>query len=407
MSEIGVWSEIAPLKKLLIWGEPGCETALGQLLPENESLFYEDFDVYEGRSEYRKMKDMLTERGAELVSIKAAFVDTLRGKPLPPQVPQTIGELGKLMEARAEAYYEKYHIGNVDKVKGWIPKLLEEDLNEYKDERAVILANWYLSLVRGDVKLRPPMANMFYSRDQSNVIGDRIVMSRMRYPIRKLEPSVYMRAYERLGLEGAIVTPTEGTIEGGDTIILGDTCYVGVAVRTSREAVASVFEQIGERLAAKGIVNVVAVVNEKLVELNKTVGDKPGYSDMNSMHLDTFWTPLREDLVLACGDETKDRTVEQLKMVNGKVEFINLGPFDKYMEQKGIKVLDVSRQEQHDYATNLLHLGGNVVMVPLEKNTRVIDMLRGAGFEVLTPDIKELVGGYGAVHCMTASIVRG
>jgi arginine deiminase len=46
-------------------------------------------------------------------------------------------------------------------------------------------------------------------------------------------------------------------------------------------------------------------------------------------------------------------------------------------------------------------------MVPLEKNTRVIDMLRGAGFEVLTPDIKELVGGYGAVHCMTASIVRG
>lgn len=403
-SEVGVFSEIAPLKKLVIWGKPGCETALGQLLPVKRSLFYESFDVMTGRSEYSRMSEMLTRRGVELIPIKDVFAETLARNELSDGLPDSLGELTKIMLQRANELHSRFGVGDLAKVKNWIPTLLREDLDQYQDEPKVIRLNYLLSLSPKD---NIPMANLFYARDQSNVLGSKIVLSRMRYPIRRPEVDVYRMAYSHLGLGSLLVDSPQGTIEGGDTMILGDTCYIGVAVRTSKDAVAGIYHAIKDELKSNGIKNIVIVINDQLVEENERLIDEPGDTDMNSMHLDTFWAPLSENLVLACGDEVKDRRVELVTETDGKVDFKNLGSFASFMASKGIRVLDVTRQEQHDYATNLLHLGGKTLMVPLEKNTNVISLLRREGFEVLTPDIKELVGGFGAVHCMTASIKRG
>lgn len=398
-AEVGVWSEIAPLRKLIIWGEPGCETALGQLLPQKESLFLQNFDVAVGRGEYIRMKQMLLDQGVDLVVVKDAYAKVTERQPFP-SAPTSLQELERKMIERAIELYEKHHIGDLEKVIGWISGLLAADAESYGEDSAIKL-NWILSLAG-----EKPMSNIFYARDQSNVIGDRIVMSKMRYPIRVPEVELYRQAYEQLGLGSLTFMTSQGTIEGGDTMIWGDTCYIGVAVRTSREAVEEIYRGIGKRLEKRGI-KMAIVENPELVELNIGLGDKPTDDDMNSMHLDTFWTPLGSDTVLACMEEVSMRRIAFVSEKDGGVVFEEAENFADYMERRGFKVINVTRQEQHDYSTNLLHLGNGTVIVPLEKNERVISELRKIGLNVLTPDIKELVGGYGAVHCMTASLVRG
>jgi len=398
-AEVGVWSEIAPLRKLIIWGEPGCETALGQLLPQNESLFLENFDVAIGRGEYIRMKQMFLDQGVELVVVKDAYAKVVERQHFP-SAPKSLQELERKMIERAIELYEKHHIGNLEKIIDWIPGFLAADMESYGEDSAIKL-NWILSLAG-----EKPMSNLFYARDQSNVIGDRIVMSKMRYPIRVPEVELYRQAYEQLGLGSLTFMTSQGTIEGGDTMIWGDTCYIGVAVRTSREAVEEIYRGIGKRLEEKGI-KMAIVENQELVELNKKLGDNPTDDDMNSMHLDTFWTPLGPDTALACMEEVSMRSIAFVSKKDGRMVFEEAENFAQYMERRGFKVINVTRQEQHDYSTNLLHLGNGTVIVPLEKNERVINELRKIGLNVLTPDIKELVGGYGAVHCMTASLVRG
>jgi len=41
-----------------------------------------------------------------------------------------------------------------------------------------------------------PLANMFYARDQSNVLGETVIFGRMRWPIRRPEVPLYQRAYQ-------------------------------------------------------------------------------------------------------------------------------------------------------------------------------------------------------------------
>ena len=48
-----ILDEVAPLQEALVWGEPGCEALLGQLLPKSKSLFFSYYEVTEARQEIR------------------------------------------------------------------------------------------------------------------------------------------------------------------------------------------------------------------------------------------------------------------------------------------------------------------------------------------------------------------
>jgi arginine deiminase len=73
---------------------------------------------------------------------------------------------------------------------------------------------------------------------------------------------------------------------------------------------------------------------------------------------------------------------------------------------KGIQLMEVTAQEQRDYATNLLNLGNHRVVVSLSRNERVIAELQSRGYRVFRADLDKLVGGYGAIHCLSAPLRR-
>ncbi|HAV76879.1 MAG TPA: hypothetical protein DCX53_05935, partial [Anaerolineae bacterium] len=217
-------------------------------------------------------------------------------------------------------------------------------------------------------------------------------------------PEIYKTALKELGFEDDIVNIEEGTIEGGDSIILGGTCYIGVGARTTLSAAKEVYRKVGANLEKKGI-QVVAVINERH-ERESASPSKPTTEHMQAMHLDMFWIPLASGLVLA-GKEIDNRNVLRLSEQDGNIVSKEAGTFRDFMNEKKIELIEVTEQEQKDYAVNLLNFGNNKVLVALSKNERVIREMESRGFKVIHADLNKLVGGYGAAHCLTAPIVRG
>ncbi len=412
-SRVHVFNETSQLRTLMVWGEPGCEALLGQLLPKSKSLFFSYYEVPEARREFLKMQGMIEAAGVQVIRIKDAYVSLLKDKLLP-GLPATLAELKKRLHQKADEFFETYQEQSATdllgdqvnmtpeavylEVKQDIDAILEEDLQAYGEEGAIRL-NYVLSLSR-DL----PIANIVYGRDQSNALGDSIVMSIMRWGIRLPEVEIYKEALQHLGFGSVMASVEKGTIEGGDSIIFGNTCYIGVGARTSLDAVLDVCEKIGTALQERGI-ELVAVVNQTHAtdSPSRTV---PTQEHMQVMHLDTFWIPLDEKTVMGYGHEIDQREVIRISRANGHTQQENLGSFRAYLAAQGLELIEVDQQEQKDFATNLLNLGNKRLLVSLSKNQRVITELEKRGFEVLKADILKLVGGYGAVHCLTAPIVR-
>lgn len=412
-TKVHVFNEIAPLRQVMVWGEPGCEALLGQLLPKSLSLALSYYQVPEARLEFRRMQALIEEAGVRVIRMKDAYASMLKEQSLPGLTP-TLAELKKKLVERADDFFEAFQREKAAdlladgsavtpeqvylQVKGDISKILSEDVRTYGEQTAIKL-NYMLSLSE-----HLPIANIVYGRDQSNALGDKIVMSIMRWKIRRPEVEIYEKALRHLGYGDALVHIDKGTLEGGDSIIFGDTCYIGVGARTSMEAVIEIYARIGARLEQNGI-QVVAVVNDRHAEESPAFTD-PSSEHMQVMHLDTFWIPLDEKTVLASGVELDNRTVLRVTQKDGTIATEELGGFRQYLTGRGLEIMEVTEQEQKDYATNLLNLGGKRVIVPLSRNERVITALEGRGFRVHKAELLKLVGGYGAVHCLTAPVMR-
>jgi len=405
-------NEVDPLKKVLVWGEPGCEALLAQLLPKSKSLFLTYYEVMEARAEFRRMQTLIEIEKIEVIRAKDAYVSALK-KIQFPDMPSSITDLETKLLELANTYFETYkevkadelesstHSIRIDEiyeqVRSSLKLVLKEDADTYGEENAIKL-NHKLSLSH-----EMPICNIFYGRDQSNTLGDNIVISSMRWEIRRPEVEIYKTALTQLGCSNHMTEITNGWIEGGDSIIWGNTCYIGVGARTTLSAVQNVYKKIGPNLSKYGI-DIAAVINEKHEREAASPSD-PKSEHMQAMHLDMFWIPLSKNLVLA-GGEIDNRKILKLTPKNGKMKLEDLGNFRSYMSQNGIDILEVTPQEQKDYAVNLLNFGNNKLLVALSKNIRVIQEMEKRGFKVIPAELNKLVGGYGAAHCLTAPMVR-
>jgi arginine deiminase len=65
---VQVFNEIDPLKEVLVWGEPGPEALLAQLLPKSKSLFLTYYEVPEARAEFRRMQALIEAQGVQVRS---------------------------------------------------------------------------------------------------------------------------------------------------------------------------------------------------------------------------------------------------------------------------------------------------------------------------------------------------
>jgi arginine deiminase len=411
--QIGLFSETHPLEEVLVWGEPGIEALLGQLLPKSKSLFFSYYDVQEARHEFRHMRGLIEGEGIRFTLAKDALAKALTEKEMP-EAPKSIPELAQALLNRANEYYETFRErkiadfshegihGDIDEVyqqvQEEIKQILKEDIEAYGEAGAIRL-NFLLSLSH-----ELPLANIFYGRDQSQALADRVVLSSLKWDIRKPEVEVFKHALIALGYQNGFVEVDHGTIEGGDVAVLGDTCYIGVGARTSLSAVKNLSKKIGADLEHKGI-QIVAVINKRHVEEASVYG-APTEEHMRIMHLDMFWIPLAHNLAMGYTHELDQREVIRISRNMDSFIIEELGGFREFLSAKGIEILEVNEEEQKNFATNLLNLGNNTLIMALSKNRRVIHKLEQRGFRVLSAELNKLVNGYGAIHCLTAPVRR-
>jgi N-dimethylarginine dimethylaminohydrolase len=275
---------------------------------------------------------------------------------------------------------------------------LEEDARAYGEAGAIRL-NYLLSLSH-----HLPLANIFYGRDQSQALTDRIVLSSLKWEIRQPEVEVFKRALHELGYANGFIELDDGVLEGGDVAIFGDTCYIGVGARTTLSAVESLCNKLGAELERKGV-QLAAVINKRHAEEAAVFG-APTDEHMHLMHLDMFWIPLAPNLVMAYGQEIDRREVVRISSNRNNLVKEELGSFRDFLLGKGIEIIEVDEAEQQNFATNLLNLGNKTVIVALSANRRVIHELERRGFRVLSAELNKLVNGYGAIHCLTAPVRR-
>lgn len=408
-----VFNETDVLEEVLVWGEPGCEALLGQLLPKTRSLFFSFYEVPQARVEFRRMQALIESEGVTVTRAKDAVAQMLKNKEVN-NAPSSIRELKAELLSRADELYElhrehkireleregiRHDVDDIySQVKKDISILLEEDADMYGETAAVRL-NHVLSLSHP-----LPLANIFYGRDQTQALTDKILLSSLRWDIRRPEVNVYKEALMELGYLQSLVPVERGTIEGGDIAILGDTCFIGVGARTSYSAAKDVCRKIGPLLASQGI-QIVAVINKRHEQEAANYG-APTDEHMHIMHLDMFWIPLSDHLVMAYGEEVDQRTAIRLTHNSNQLVMEEMGSLRVFLAAKGIDIINVTRQEQENFATNLLNMGNRTLMVSLSRNKRVIAELESRGYRIINAEITKLVNGYGAVHCLTAPVRR-
>jgi len=390
---LGVHEESAPLRKILMWGSPGAETILGQLLPKKLSCFEAQFDVLGARHEFGVAQTILKKEGIEIVQVKDLFADMVKKQNIEPTM--DIESLSEEITKRAFDYYKKYRdqdISDIEEVLGWLPKVLKDDVEKYGEKTAVVM-NKILSL---DSPL--PLSNVLYARDQSNLMENTWVWSSMRHEIR--QPEVYL--FKTVLSYSGILKPTEvtevqisgdGRFEGGDGIVNGGNIYIGVGGRTNLEGIL----QAAPSMLSNGGSILVPIDHER------DLGTK---QEMDAMHLDTIWMPSDKNEIVACEDEVSRRRLLEIKNINGQIKVSDIGWFADHLAKRGVDLIPLTKEEQEKYAPNFLNLGDKRVVLSLAEGNKLTDRLGNKGKRVYNANLVNITKGYGGLHCMTASIVR-
>ena len=244
-TELGVFEETAQLKKVMMWGLPGAETILGQLLPKNRSCFEKSFDVLKARNEMQGAMDLIHKQGIEIFVVKDEWAKMIQDKGV--VADQSADELKKELKEKGAYFYDRFknerekeieeekqkalrEAGVVEEPAGLeilesIDSVINADVAQYGENAAVVM-NQRLSLngffCRDGENI--PLANIFYARDQSNLMGSTWIWSSMKHDIRKAEVGIYKDVVRYSGiLRDSGITEVEveevedgvGKFEGG------------------------------------------------------------------------------------------------------------------------------------------------------------------------------------------------
>jgi len=102
-----LFDETQPLEEVLVWGEPGIEALLGQLLPKSRSLFFSYYEVLEARKEFRYLQTLVENEKIQFTRAKDALAKRLERRELANE-PKSIRELEVALLQRANEYYETF-----------------------------------------------------------------------------------------------------------------------------------------------------------------------------------------------------------------------------------------------------------------------------------------------------------
>ncbi len=284
---------------------------------------------------------------------------------------------------------------------------------------------------------RQPLSNLYFMRDQQAVTDKGVFLSRMSKPQRRREPVVTRILWDVLGTDVVHTVTAPGTFEGGDFIPLKDFALVGVGDRTNKSGIKQLlkhgvdFDEIG----------VVHQPNHPLVPINAV-------DPMIDMHLDTYFNIASSGVAVGLKPLLKQANVDVYTRTGP-------GAYEKdkkstdllsYITGWGFDVIGITTLEQLSYASNFLTIkDGTILAVEVERDIKDVlfnlqtkakaeperysALLEQAqkdfqflkdeseffphkreiyqhGIDAYPMVLKNLTGGYGAAHCMTAALER-
>ncbi len=302
--------------------------------------------------------------------------------------------------------------------------------------RMTLKAGKGIEAIHINITERDPLTNLYFMRDQQAFTDKGIFLSRMSKPQRRHEPAFTKLLWKMMDLPMAHETTAPATFEGGDFIPMKEFALQGMGDRTNRQGVEQMLKY-GQSFPEVGVVH---QPTHPLIPSNEP-------DPMIDMHLDTYFNVAGSDTVIGSEVLWKRAKVD-VYMKEGstyKKENAKTNLFD-YMKSKGFNMIGLSTLEQMSYSSNFLCIKDHTILA-VESDLivkRVLDNLAfkakedpkryGAllsqakkdyqafmgsgqafphksemyqnGIDFYAVDLKNITGGYGGAHCMTAAVER-
>ena len=272
-----------------------------------------------------------------------------------------------------------------------------------------------------------PLYNLFFTRDASSSLYDRVLINTMSFDVRQRETLIYRAIFDQYfhaPMICAADTDPEARTEGGDVHVAGrDLLCIGEGIRTNARGI----NELAKRFA------------KERPKFRILVQELPKSPD-SFIHLDMVFTflgqnrcmtysPMLTKTGLFAGKATTLIEIDNGKITSHEVPNILKGLEQCGMEMKpvvcgGFDPWDQDREQWHSGA-NFFCLGDGKV-IGYERNVKTIEALNSAGFEVLQAEdvcsgkvdlnahehfvvtfkASELPRGGGGARCMTMPINR-
>lgn len=420
-------SPLRPIRSVFL-GPPGTEATLGLMLPSEISLFEsnapETTSVTSARQDHERFQEKLTENGIHVFNMRHILGNALAERAHHRFTSKAVF-VNELLD-RAMKLHQAHHMQlDPEQRLAELEALIDIDTQQMGLDAAIAI-NGVLTNILGidgeerpfNPDLFPPLANFLFWRDTNHVTGGQLVTHRMHYYIRDQEVKLAELGFQALGfeyqqiaIEPSLRTNASGqkvnseSIEGGDVLPfeLNQQLFslIGAAERTSWEAVKAWFELHEHLFSASGPGIIPAVV------------EGPTSGTQDQMHIDTYVQQVAPGAIIHCGEITRARDFSILmrrggEIVKVKPEDMSDGTFYDWIVNNAPHTYDMSREEQLNYAPNVLvdgsETGETTVYITRDGTPEVTDFIQQHAVKTVLLQMNDLTKFYGGAHCATSEI---
>ena len=396
----GVRSEVGQLRRVLLH-RPGLE--LRRITPTNmdELLFDELLWVEHAQREHDAFAELLRDNGVEVLHVERLLADLVADEEVAHEIVHrhvTAATCGPQAVERVRSF-----LLDLDDPEDLVDHLFGGVTVEEVGPGPGLVG----TASAPSEHFLDPLPNAVFMRDSSAWIGEGVMLSPMRRPIRHRETDLLRLVYGHHPLfEGTQVWFGDGpfeklpaTVEGGDLLVVGER---GIAVGMSERTTPQGVELLAVRLFEAGVVDRVLAVDLPKVRA--------------AMHLDTIVTQVDLDAFITYPSMTS--ALRTFMVTPNPAGGVHVSEADTLLQGLAwASGLDHARaiepalgstraeREQWNDANNTLAISpGNVVAY--ERNVATNDILDRAGITVHTIPSYELPRGRGGPRCMSCPVVR-